>query len=77
MNVTHTPRFAARLNALRIGADAYWPSKNKVTTTDLLTRAATAVFRERHAFKNGETIHLQPDAEHLHCFDVGSGQRMI
>ncbi len=37
----------------------------------------TAVFRERHAFENGETIHLQPDAEHLHCFDAGSGQRMI
>ena len=36
----------------------------------------TAVFRERHAFENGETIHLQPDPEHLHCFDAGSGQRM-
>ena len=42
MNVTHTPRFAARLNAFKIGADAYWPGKNKVTTTDLLARAATA-----------------------------------
>ena len=42
MNVTRTPRFAARLNAFKIGADTYWPGKNKVTTTDLLARAATA-----------------------------------
>lgn len=38
----HTPRFAARLNAFKIGAGAYWPRKNTVTTTDLLARAATA-----------------------------------
>jgi xylose isomerase len=37
-----TPRFAARLNAFKIGADAYWPGKNSVTTADLLARAATA-----------------------------------
>lgn len=42
MNKTHTPRFAARLNAFKIGADTYWPGKNKVTTADLLARAATA-----------------------------------
>lgn len=36
------PRFAARLNAFKIGAAAYWPGKNKVTTCDLLARAATA-----------------------------------
>ncbi|MEP2030818.1 MAG: TIM barrel protein [Paracoccaceae bacterium] len=42
MNKTDTPRFAARLNAFKIGADGYWPGKNKVTTTDLLSRAATA-----------------------------------
>ena len=38
----NTHRFAARLNALKIGAAAYWPGKNKITTGDLLTRAATA-----------------------------------
>ena len=37
-----TPRFAARLNAFKIGSDAYWPGKNKITTTDLLARAAAA-----------------------------------
>ncbi|MEL6566562.1 MAG: TIM barrel protein, partial [Pseudomonadota bacterium] len=39
----HTaPRYAARLNAFKIGAKEYWPGKNAVTTTDLLARAATA-----------------------------------
>ena len=37
-----TPRFAARLNAFKIGAAAYWPGKNTVTTADLLARAASA-----------------------------------
>lgn len=37
-----TPRYAARLNAFKIGAAAYWPGKNTVTTADLLARAATA-----------------------------------
>ncbi|GGX59209.1 xylose isomerase [Tateyamaria omphalii] len=40
---SHTStHFAARLNAFKIGASAYWPGKNKVTTADLLARAATA-----------------------------------
>ncbi|AEI92707.1 TIM barrel protein [Roseobacter litoralis] len=42
MKQENTPLFAARLNAFKIGADAYWPGKNKVTTADLLARAATA-----------------------------------
>jgi xylose isomerase len=36
------PRFAARLNAFKIGAADYWPGKNAITTSDLLARAATA-----------------------------------
>lgn len=42
MNAQSSPRYAARLNAFKIGADAYWPGKNTITTADLLTRAATA-----------------------------------
>lgn len=42
MTQENTPRFAARLNAFKIGANAYWPDKNRVTAADLLTRAATA-----------------------------------
>ncbi|MEO0765314.1 MAG: TIM barrel protein [Pseudomonadota bacterium] len=42
MTNTHPPRFAARLNAFKIGAAAYWPGKNTITTADLLARAATA-----------------------------------
>lgn len=36
-----TPRYAARLNAFKIGAASYWPGKNRITTIDMLTRAAT------------------------------------
>ncbi|WP_299730328.1 sugar phosphate isomerase/epimerase family protein [uncultured Tateyamaria sp.] len=42
MTEKNTPRFAARLNAFKIGAGAYWPGKNTITTADLLARAATA-----------------------------------
>ena len=35
------PRYAARLNSFKVGAGAYWPGKNRVTTADLLERAAT------------------------------------
>ncbi len=35
------PRYAARLNAFKIGADKYWPGKNRITTIDLLERAAS------------------------------------
>ena len=35
-----------------------------------------AVFRERHDFAPGSTIHLQPDLERAHLFDAGSGQRL-
>ena len=35
------PRYAARLNSFKVDADAYWPGKNRVTTADLLERAAT------------------------------------
>ncbi|MCB4379373.1 TIM barrel protein [Synechococcus sp. MU1644] len=41
-NQIHPPRYAARLNAFKIGANDYWPQKNTVTTADLLSRAATA-----------------------------------
>lgn len=42
MDTFSPPRFAARLNAFKIGAAAYWPGKNTITTADLLARAATA-----------------------------------
>ena len=35
-------RYAARLNAFKVNADTYWPGKNKISTSDLLARAATA-----------------------------------
>ena len=34
--------YAARLNAFKIGAGAYWPGKNRITTIDVLERAASA-----------------------------------
>ncbi len=36
----------------------------------------TAVFRERHAFEAGETIHLKPDPAHIHLFDASTGARL-
>ncbi|WP_300013772.1 TIM barrel protein [uncultured Roseobacter sp.] len=42
MKSTPSPRYAARLNAFKIGADSYWPGKNSITTADLLARAASA-----------------------------------
>lgn len=37
----HAYEFAARLNSFRVGAKDYWPGRNRVTTLDLLDRAAT------------------------------------
>ena len=36
----------------------------------------SVVFRERHDFAPGTTIHLQPDLQHAHLFDAGSGRRL-
>ena len=35
-----------------------------------------AVFRERHAFAPGQTIHLKPRAAVAHLFDAASGERI-
>ena len=43
---------------------------------DFEGQPVTAVFRERHAFSAGQTIHLKPDPEHLHIFDAESGVRL-
>ena len=36
----------------------------------------SAVFRERHDFAPGSTIHLLPDLQRAHLFDAGSGKRL-
>ena len=36
----------------------------------------TAIFRERHAFTAGQTIHLKPDPDHIHIFDAATGVRL-
>jgi len=36
----------------------------------------SAVFRERHDFEPGSTIHLLPDLKRSHLFDVATGQRL-
>jgi multiple sugar transport system ATP-binding protein len=35
-----------------------------------------AVFRERHDFAPGSTIHLLPDLQRSHLFDAGTGKRL-
>jgi len=39
-------------------------------------RDIVAVFRERHAFVPGQTVHLRPNAAHIHMFDTQSGMRL-
>lgn len=34
------PLYAARLNSFRVGAESYWPGRNRITTVNLLERAA-------------------------------------
>lgn len=41
MRDAEPPRYAARLNSFKVGAEAYWPGRNQVTTANLLERAAT------------------------------------
>jgi multiple sugar transport system ATP-binding protein len=40
------------------------------------TRELSVVFRDRHAFAPGSTIHLQPDIDRAHLFDAASGRRL-
>jgi multiple sugar transport system ATP-binding protein len=51
------------------GADTFISCRYK--GTDM-----SAVFRERHSFAPGTTIHLQPDLQRAHLFDAASGQRL-
>jgi multiple sugar transport system ATP-binding protein len=37
----------------------------------------SVVFRERHQFSPGSTIHLQPDLAHAHLFDADSGRALV
>ena len=39
-------------------------------------RELSVVFRDRHAFTPGSTIHLLPDLQRAHLFDAGSGRRL-
>ena len=36
----------------------------------------SVVFRERHDFTPGSTIHLQPDVQRAHLFDASTGRRL-
>jgi multiple sugar transport system ATP-binding protein len=37
----------------------------------------TSVFRDRHAFRPGETIRLRPDPARAHLFDAAGGARLV
>jgi len=39
-------------------------------------RDMMAVFRERHAFRPGDSVHLTPVAGKGHLFDEASGERL-
>ena len=36
----------------------------------------TAIFRERHAFNSGQTIHPKPDPDQLYFFNAETGARL-
>ena len=36
----------------------------------------SAVFRERHDFAPGSTVHLLPDPQRAHLFDASTGRRL-
>ena len=42
MALNKNRRFAARLNAFKIGSNEYWPGKKSLTTIDLIELAAAA-----------------------------------
>lgn len=35
-----------------------------------------ALFRERHDFRPGDTLHLKPRLDQVHLFDAGTGNRL-
>jgi len=35
-----------------------------------------ALFRERHDFRPGDTVHLRPRPDHAHLFHAETGQRV-
>lgn len=39
-------------------------------------QSVTAVFRKRHSFAAGQTIHLKPDPDHLHVFNAETRARL-
>ena len=39
-------------------------------------QSVLAVFRERHAFRPGDTVRLKPDARLVHLFDETTGERL-
>jgi len=43
---------------------------------DLAGNEISAVFRERHTFRPGETIMLKPDLANVHLFDTEKGMRL-
>ena len=40
------------------------------------TQDVVAVFRDRHAFKVGDTVHLAPQPRLVHLFDAATGDRI-
>ena len=40
MTARATALYASRLNSFKVGAESYWPGKNRITAVDLLARAA-------------------------------------
>ena len=78
------PRHAARASAARRErrhSVAAWscssrPAPTPSSPAGTARTDVAAVFRERHDFAPGSTIHLVPDPRRAHLFDAGSGDRL-
>ena len=77
--------FGIRPEHLELGGDGL-PVKVSVveptgSETHLITRFGTheitAVFRERHDFRPGQSIHLKPMLDNVYVFDAASGERLV
>jgi len=72
MTSEKSPSYAARLNAFKIGAETYWPGKNRITVGDLIARAATVPGLDAADFNYPD--HFEDDSPgqlRAHLDDIG------
>jgi hypothetical protein len=54
--------YASRLNSFKVGAEHYWPGKNRITTVDLLERDRLRAAEYRARKRARDDLRLCPPA---------------